>query len=115
MQAVVRLFREARRRKVLKTSALYVVGAWLALQVADVLFPAFGIPETALRALVWAAVLGFPVVLVFGWLFEIGAEGIRRTPPLHAGEVAEAGARSRSRTPESTSNRLCPISHQGGY
>ena len=29
-----RLYREARRRKVFRTAALYVVGAWLALQVA---------------------------------------------------------------------------------
>ena len=77
--AIVRIFREARRRKVFRTAALYVVGAWLALQVADVLFPGFGVSETAIQALVWAAVLGFPVALVFGWLFDIGPGGIRRT------------------------------------
>jgi len=79
--AIVRLFREARRRKVFRTAALYVVGAWLALQVADVLFPGFGISNAAIQALVWAAVLGLPVALVFGWLFDIGPGGIRRTAP----------------------------------
>lgn len=79
--AIVRIFREARRRKVFRTAALYVVGAWLALQVADVLFPGFGISNAAIQALVWAAVLGFPVALVFGWLFDIGPGGIRRTVP----------------------------------
>jgi len=86
--AIVRIFREARRRKVFRTAALYVVGAWLALQVADVLFPGFGISNAAIQALVWAAVLGFPVALVFGWLFDIGPGGIRRTPP--AGSDAAA-------------------------
>ena len=42
------------------------VVSWLVLQVADVLFPGFGIPETAIKALVWAAVLGFPLALIFG-------------------------------------------------
>ena len=79
--AIVQIFREARRRKVFRTAALYVVGAWLALQVADVLFPGFGISNAAIQALVWAAVLGFPVALVFGWLFDIGPGGIRRTVP----------------------------------
>lgn len=79
--AIVRLFREARRRKVFRTAALYVVGAWLALQVADVLFPGFGVSSAAIQALVWAAVLGFPVALVFGWLFDIDSGGIRRTLP----------------------------------
>jgi hypothetical protein len=78
-QTIVRLFREARRRKVFRTAALYVLGAWLALQVADVLFPGFGVSNAAIQALVWAAVLGFPVALVFGWLFDIGPGGIRRT------------------------------------
>ena len=90
MLSVAQLFREARRRKVFRTAALYVVGAWITLQVADVLFPGFGIPESAIRVLVWTAVLGFPVALVFGWLFEVGSGGIRRTPPLDAGEQMEA-------------------------
>jgi TolB-like protein len=84
---VTRFFRDARRRKVFRTGALYVVGAWLALQVADVTFPGFGIPEAAIQALVWAAVLGLPVALVFGWLFEIGAGGIRRTAHAEAGAL----------------------------
>ena len=52
------------------------------------MFPGFGIPEAAIRALIWAAVLGLPVAVVFGWLFEIGPGGIRRTAPAAAGEAA---------------------------
>jgi len=87
--SIVQLYREARRRKVFRTAALYVLGSWAALQVADVLFPGFGIPETAIQALVWTAALGFPVALIFGWLFDIGQGGIRRTPPPSAAETAE--------------------------
>lgn len=89
MPSIVQLYREARRRKVFRTAALYVLGSWAVLQVADVLFPGFGIPETAIRALVWTAALGFPVALIFGWLFDIGPGGIRRTPPPSAAETAE--------------------------
>ena len=96
MQAVIRLFREARRRKVFRTGALYVVGAWLVLQVANVVFPGFDIPDAAIRGLLWAAVAGFPVALAFGWLFEISPGGIRRTAPLGAGETAEPRALGRS-------------------
>ena len=96
MQAVIRLYREARRRKVFRTAALYVLGAWAALQVAALMFPGFGIPEAAIRALIWAAALGLPVAVVFGWLFEIGPGGIRRTAPLGAGETVEPRALGRS-------------------
>ena len=89
MQSIVQLYREARRRKVFRTAALYLLGSWAVLQVADVLFPGFGIPETAIQALVWAAALGFPVALIFGWMFEVGPGGVRRTHPQGATEVAE--------------------------
>ena len=86
----MQLYREARRRKVFRTAALYVVGAWLALQVANVVFPGFAIPDAAIRALVWAAVAGFPIALVFGWLFEIGAGGIRRTLPVGSADLHQS-------------------------
>jgi TolB-like protein/Tfp pilus assembly protein PilF len=95
VQAVIRLYREARRRKVFRTAALYVLGAWAALQVAALMFPGFGIPESAIRALIWAATLGLPVAVVFGWLFEIGPGGIHRTAPAEAGEAAEPQALTR--------------------
>jgi TolB-like protein/Tfp pilus assembly protein PilF len=79
---------EARRRGVFRVAAVYVIGAWLVMQVADVFFPAWDIPDAALRSLLAAAILGFPVALVFGWLYDLTADGIRRTPPAGADELA---------------------------
>ncbi|HSN70358.1 MAG TPA: tetratricopeptide repeat protein [Steroidobacteraceae bacterium] len=90
------MLRELRRRRVLRTGALYVIGSWLCLQVADVLFPAFGIPERAIGALVWTAVAGFPIALLFGWFFDIGPGGIRRTLPAGADGASEAQPLARS-------------------
>ena len=73
------LLRELRRRRVFTTAGLYVVGAWLLLQVADVLFPGWGLPDAAINVLFIAAVAGFPLALVFGWFFDITTHGIVRT------------------------------------
>jgi TolB-like protein/Flp pilus assembly protein TadD len=80
--AVLRFVKQLRRRRVFRTAGLYVVAAWLLLQAANIIFPAWGIPDAALRYLILAVLLGFPVAVVFGWIFEITAEGIRRTQPL---------------------------------
>jgi TolB-like protein/Tfp pilus assembly protein PilF len=72
--------RELRRRRVFRTAGIYIVGAWLLLQVADVLFPGWGLPDAAINILFIAAVLGFPLALVFGWFFDITTHGIVRTP-----------------------------------
>ena len=74
------LLRELRRRRVFTTAGLYVVGAWLLLQVADVLFPAWGLPDSAINILFLAAVAGFPLALVFGWFFDVTTHGVVRTP-----------------------------------
>ena len=75
------LLQELRRRRVFRVAGLYVVGVWLVMQAADVLFPGWGIPDAAIRYLLWAGLAGFPVALVFGWIFDIGAHGVRRTQP----------------------------------
>ena len=74
------LFRELRRRGVLQTTAVYIVGAWVILQAANVLFPGAGIPDSAIRFVFIGAVVGFPLVMTFGWMYDITVTGIRRTP-----------------------------------
>jgi len=80
-------WRELRRRHVYRMSGFYVVGAWLIIQVADVFFPAWGLPETALRFLIVAAILCFPIALVFSWTYDITVTGIVRTGPADPGEI----------------------------
>jgi hypothetical protein len=67
---------------VFRVVALYIVGAWLLLQFADVTFPGLGIPGTAIRFVIIGVIVGFPIALVFGWMYEITPQGIVRTAPL---------------------------------
>ena len=79
--ALVRFTKELRRRRVFATAGLYIVGAWLVMQAADVFFPGWGIPDSGINVLLVAAVAGFPLALAFGWFFNITVHGIRRTTP----------------------------------
>jgi len=78
-------FRELKRRRVLHTAALYVAGAWIALQVVEVLAGA-GLPPATMRQLLVILSAGFPLVLVVGWYFDITVNGITRTGPRTQGE-----------------------------
>jgi len=60
------------------------------MQVADVLLPALGLADEALRYVLFAALAGFPVALIFAWFFDITSGGIRRTPARDAAAAAEA-------------------------
>lgn len=80
------LLSELTRRRVFRMTAVYIIASWVILQVADLLFPALGINEFALRYVWVALVLGFPLAVLFSWRYDIGAGGITRTPP--AGDAA---------------------------
>ena len=81
MNWIGRLFDELRRRRVFRMTAVYIITSWVLLQVADLLFPALGIDETALRYVWMAIIAGFPLAVFFSWRYDIGMSGITRTPP----------------------------------
>ena len=72
---------ELRRRRVFRVMGMYIVVAWVGVQVASLVLPAIDIPEAALRFVWFGFVLAFPLVMVFAWLYDITPEGITRTPP----------------------------------
>jgi TolB-like protein/tetratricopeptide (TPR) repeat protein len=85
----VAFIRELRRRRVIRFGGIYIVGAWLVFQIADVFFPAWGVPETALRYLLYAAVACFPLGLIFSWFFDVSTSGITRTPSAGLDDVID--------------------------
>ena len=74
------MIRELRRRHVFRVAGIYIVAAWVVVQVADTAFPGMNVPDVAIRYVWFGALLGFPLALVFGWRYDITAQGIVRTP-----------------------------------
>jgi len=70
---------ELSRRRVWRTALGYGAVVFVLLQVGEIVFPAFGAPDWALRILVVACFLAFPVVLCLAWVFDITPTGIRKT------------------------------------
>ena len=84
------LLAELKRRNVIRVAILYVVTAWLLLQAADVGMSALGLPEWTGRMVLLLLGLGFPVALVFSWVYELTPEGIRRDSEVDAAEPLSA-------------------------
>jgi adenylate cyclase len=72
-------FAELQRRNVYKVAIAYGVVSWLLVQIATQVFPFFEIPNWAIRLVIIVLMLGFPVALVFAWVFELTPEGLKRT------------------------------------
>jgi TolB-like protein len=72
------LFKELKRRNVIRVAAAYLVLSWLSLQVADVLEDAFELPTTWTKAVVALLVLGFIPVMIVSWVYEMTPGGLKR-------------------------------------
>ena len=81
-------FSELKRRNVYKVAVAYAIVGWLLVQVATQVFPFFEIPNWAVRLVVLAIVIGFPIALVIAWAFELTPEGIKRTEDVDLASAA---------------------------
>src|SRR5213592_3412529 len=73
-------FEEVKRRKVYQVAVAYVITAGGIIQLASAAFPAWELPNWALRVVIVLLLIGFPIALIFAWAFDITAQGIRATP-----------------------------------
>src|SRR5215475_12276816 len=86
-------FGELKRRNVYKVAIAYGVVGWLLIQVATQVFPFLDIPNWAVRLVILAIAIGFPVALIIAWAFELTPEGIKRTEDI---DVTEKRLRGRA-------------------
>ncbi|NND44229.1 MAG: adenylyl cyclase, partial [Xanthomonadales bacterium] len=81
---------ELTRRKVLRTVGAYAVMVFVLLQLMDAAVEPLRLPDWIPTLVVVVLILGFPVVFVLAWFFDVTSGGIKRT---HA-----AGLLTRSQT-----------------
>jgi len=68
---------ELKRRNVVKVASVYLVTAWLILQVIAVVSPYLNLPKVFGTYVTVALIVGLPVVCIFAWAFELTPEGIK--------------------------------------
>ena len=83
-------FAELKRRHVYRVGAAYAVVAWVLLQLVNNVAPILDLPPWIARAVLMFLVLGFPVALIFSWMFEASPDGLKRTAPLTPGMAQSA-------------------------
>ena len=84
------LFFELKRRNVFRVALLYLVASWLIIQVADVGISLLGLPLWTGRLVFLLLAIGFPLVMVFSWAYEITPEGLRKEKEVERNESITA-------------------------
>jgi len=82
-----RFWQELKRRRVIKAIAMYAGGAYVLIELANNVVAPLNLPDWTPRLVIIIALVGFPIMVVLSWIFDITPEGIGKTESLE--EVAE--------------------------
>ena len=55
------------------------------LEMADVVFPRLGLPDWTVNLVLALVLFGFPLALVFAWIFDFSGQVVVRTLPFSPG------------------------------
>lgn len=70
------VFGELRRRNVFKVSVAYTILSWLLIKLVDSVSPIIGTGDRALQIFTLLLILGFPVIVLFAWAYEVTPKGL---------------------------------------
>ncbi len=69
---------ELKRRNVFKPAITYLVVGWVIAQVADLVTSNFDAPPYIMKTLIFILIIGFPINLIFAWVYEFPQKELRK-------------------------------------
>lgn len=70
---------ELNRRHVFKATIAYLAIAWVVIQIASAVLPAFNAPAYALKGLIYLLAIGIIFWIPFAWIYDLTPGGIQKT------------------------------------
>ncbi|HVA55922.1 MAG TPA: tetratricopeptide repeat protein [Gammaproteobacteria bacterium] len=63
------LLARLKRHHIYRVASIYALAGWVVIQLANGLFPNFGLMRSSVRMVIAFVALGFPLVMVLAWMF----------------------------------------------
>lgn len=79
-----RFWSELKRRKVIKAATMYAATAFIIMEAGEIMLPRLGLPDWTVTFLVVLLIAGFPISLIFSWIFDFTPKGIEKTDSIEA-------------------------------
>ena len=83
-------------RNVIRVAIAYSITAWLLMQIASIVLPAFEAPNWVLKAVIFLLVLGLPIALLMSWFFEMTSDGLKTSKNVTIEESTKEGKKVRN-------------------
>ena len=91
----MQFFDELKRRNVIKATIAYIVVSWVILQVISTILPSFGAPTWVFKTLMLVIFIGFPIWVIFSWVYEVTPEGLKKTTKIPGNDANTATTNKR--------------------
>jgi TolB-like protein len=75
----IRFWEELKKRKTARVIVVYAATGFILLQLADILTPALMLPAWTTTLVTLLLALGFPIAVIFSWVYDITPEGVQKT------------------------------------
>ena len=79
-------WQELKRRKVVRVIIVYGAAAFVIIELVDLIRDPLLLPDWTLTFVIVLLVIGFPIAIIFSWIFDITPEGLLKTEPVEKDE-----------------------------
>ena len=98
---LTKFWNELKRRKVVGVIIVYATTAFILIQLANLLENTLNLPPWFDAVITIALIIGFPIAVIFSWVFDVSSKGIQKTDSKEPEALPE-------KNPEAILNPLAP-------
>ncbi len=86
---------ELKRRKVFRVIVMYAGATYIIIELVNNVTEPLHLPEWTATLVILLLIIGFPIVAILSWIFDITPEGVKRTEPVKVanGATSKTGKR----------------------
>jgi len=93
---LTQFWQELRRRRVVHVIAVYASAAFVIIELVNNVYETLNLPDRTPAVTLIILAIGFPLAIIFSWIFDVTPEGVQKTKPLEEIETGETASVSSS-------------------
>ena len=76
-----KLWEELKRRKVVRVIVMYAGAAYIIIELVNNVAEPLHLPDWTATLVILLLIIGFPIVAILSWIFDVTPEGLKKTEP----------------------------------
>ena len=68
---------------------MYAATAFIIMEAGEIMLPRLGLPDWTVTFIIVLIIIGFPITVIFSWIFDITPEGVKKTESIEVAKEPE--------------------------